>query len=108
MALAGDAPTLIDEWQNIPLIWDEIRDEIDRRHGKFGQYILTGSVHPIDYDEIMHSGEGRFSKVVLYPFSLFESGESNGVISLGELFKKRWCLLYGRKTNFIRHCSFYL
>ncbi len=89
MALAGDAPTLIDEWQNIPLIWDEIRDEIDRRHGKFGQYILTGSVHPIDYDEIMHSGEGRFSKVVMYPFSLFESGESNGVISLGELFNKK-------------------
>lgn len=89
MALTGESPSLIDEWQNIPLVWDEIRDEIDRRHGKFGQFILTGSIHPIDYDEIMHSGEGRFSKLVMYPFSLFESGESNGSISLEELFNKK-------------------
>lgn len=108
MALAGDAPTLIDEWQNIPLIWDEIRDEIDRRHGKFGQYILTGSVHSIDYDEIMHSSEGRFSKVVMYPFSLFESGESNGVISLGELFNKKDGVFFNEGKQTLLDIAYYI
>ena len=108
MALIGEAPTLIDEWQNIPLVWDEIRDEIDRRHGKFGQYILTGSVHPVDYDEIMHSGEGRFSKVVMYPFSLFESGESNGNVSLGDLFNKKESIFFNEGSQTLLDIAHYI
>lgn len=86
MALRGETPVLIDEWQNIPRIWGEIRDEIDDRGGAFGQFILTGSVHPLDYEEIIHSGEGRFSRIIMRPFSLFESKESSGSISLASLF----------------------
>ncbi len=108
MALIGEAPTLIDEWQNIPLVWDEIRDEIDHRHGKFGQYILTGSVHPVDYDEIMHSGEGRFSKVVMYPFSLFESGESNGNVSLGDLFNKKESIFFNEGSQTLLDIAHYI
>ena len=88
MALQGEDPILIDEWQNIPRIWDEVRDRIDDRNGDFGQFILTGSVHPSDYEEIIHSGEGRFSEVVMRPFSLLESGESDGKVSLSSLFDK--------------------
>ena len=108
MALIGEAPTLIDEWQNIPLVWDEVRDEIDHRHGKFGQYILTGSVHPVDYDEIMHSGEGRFSKVVMYPFSLFESGESNGNVSLGDLFNKKESIFFNEGSQTLLDIAHYI
>ena len=108
MALIGEAPTLIDEWQNIPLVWDEIRDEIDRRHGKFGQYILTGSIHPIDYDEIMHSGEGRFSKVVMYPFSLFESGESSGNVSLNNLFNKKDNIFFNEGNQTLLDIAYYI
>ena len=86
-ALVGDVPVLIDEWQNIPEIWDEVRDEIDKRN-KFGQFLFTGSVQPADYDKIIHSGEGRFSKVVMFPFSLYESGDSSGRVSLKALFEE--------------------
>lgn len=84
-ALQGDTPILIDEWQNIPEIWDEVRDEVDRRN-EFGQFLFTGSVQPANYDEIIHSGEGRFSIVTMFPFSLYESGDSNGFVSIKELF----------------------
>lgn len=85
-ALTGSTPILIDEWQNIPQIWDEVRNEIDTRN-EFGQFLFTGSVQPANYDEIIHSGAGRFSRVVMLPFSLFESGDSNGFVSIQELFE---------------------
>ena len=85
-ALVGETPVLIDEWQNIPEIWDEVRDEVDKRN-EFGQFLFTGSVQPANYDEIIHSGEGRFSRVVMFPFSLYESGDSNGLVSINDLFE---------------------
>ena len=85
-ALVGNTPILIDEWQNIPEIWDEVRNEIDNRN-EFGQFIFTGSVQPANYDEVIHSGEGRFSRVVMFPFSLYESGDSSGVVSINEIFE---------------------
>ena len=84
-ALKGENPILIDEWQNIPLIWDEVRNYVDSKN-QFGLFLFTGSVQPNNYDDIIHSGQGRFSRVVMYPFSLYESGESNGKVSLSSLF----------------------
>ena len=86
-ALAGDAPMLIDEWQTVPKLWDAVRYTIDSRR-KMGQFILTGSAVP-DKDgekEIEHSGTGRFAWLTMRPMTLFESGESNGSVSLGHLF----------------------
>lgn len=57
---------------------------VDERELK-GQFILTGST-VIDDTEIMHTGTGRISKMSMYPMSLYESEESNGKISLKELF----------------------
>jgi predicted AAA+ superfamily ATPase len=82
--LRGKSPRLIDEWQLAPPIFDAARREIDKR-GKAGQYILTGSATP-PVDEARHSGTGRFSRVQMYPMSLFETGESNGSASLEALF----------------------
>ena len=60
LALAGDTPRLIDEWQEIPAIWDAVRYEVDRRALK-GQFILTGSSTP-KIKGILHSGAGRIAK----------------------------------------------
>ncbi len=85
--LEGDTPRLIDEWQIAPKIWDAARYEIDTRNEE-GQFILTGSAVPIDSDEIVHSGTGRFAWLTMRPMSLFESGESSGEVSLEELFSE--------------------
>lgn len=86
-ALAGDTPMLIDEWQTVPKLWDSVRYMVDHRR-KMGQFILTGSAVPDKEaeSEIEHSGTGRFAWLTMRPMSLYESGESNGAVSLGDLF----------------------
>ena len=84
--LNGETPRLIDEWQIAPKLWDAIRFEVDHRDD-LGQFILTGSAVPPDTKEITHSGTGRFSWLSMRPMSLFESGDSTGEVSLGNLFR---------------------
>lgn len=86
--LEGDTPRLIDEWQLAPKLWDTMRFEVDHRH-QVGQFILTGSAVPSDEESIKHSGTGRFSWLTMRPMSLYESGESNGKVSLSHLFESR-------------------
>lgn len=77
-------PLLIDEWQLAATpVWNHVRDVVNRR-GTQGLFILTGSAVPAD-DETRHTGAGRFARLRLRPMSLFESGESSGVMSLAEL-----------------------
>lgn len=88
--LAGDTPKLLDEWQIAPRLWDAIRFEVDHREG-CGHFILTGSSVPLEDDNEgqttrHHSGTGRFAWLRMRPMALYESGESNGTISLGDLF----------------------
>ena len=78
------APRLIDEWQEVPSVWDIVRYEVDER-GKKGQFILTGSSTPIQKG-ILHSGAGRISTIRMRPMSLFESRDSSGEVSLESLF----------------------
>ncbi len=88
LLLSGDTPRLIDEWQEAPVLWDSVRIEVDRRK-EFGQFILTGSnsIDPRKRREfIKHSGSGRIAKMQMLPMSLYESQESNGKISLTDLF----------------------
>lgn len=85
LLLQGNTPRLIDEWQLAPKLWDAVRFEVDQRDD-FGQFILTGSAVPPDTSEISHSGTGRISRMLMRPMSLFESGESNGSVSLEGLF----------------------
>ena len=84
--LEGVTPRLIDEWQLAPKLWDAIRFEVDNRD-EFGQFILTGSAVPANISEISHTGTGRISRMLMRPMSLYESKESSGDVSLGELFK---------------------
>lgn len=82
--LNGEKPRLIDEWQDYPDIWDAIRTDIDAGH-LAGQYLLTGSSTPRKRKP-RHSGAGRIATVTMRPMSLYESGDSNGLVSLRDLF----------------------
>ena len=84
--LLGDTPRLIDEWQLAPQLWDAIRYEVDHREG-MGHFILTGSAVPADKSKMRHSGTGRFAWLTMRTMSLYESGDSNGEVSLKELFE---------------------
>ena len=86
--LEGKTPKLIDEWQALPPIWDSIRSEVDRR-GEPSQFILTGSSVLPEADETIHSGTGRFAYIRMRTMSLYESGESNGKVSLKDLFEEK-------------------
>lgn len=83
MILEGDTPRLIDEWQEVPAIWDAVRYTVDKS-GKKGQFILTGSSTP-KRKGILHSGAGRIATIKMKTMSLYESGESSGVVSLEDL-----------------------
>lgn len=83
LVLEGEKPRLIDEWQEATNLWDEIRIDVDRS-GLKGQYILTGSSTP-KRDNISHSGAGRYGKIYLRTMSLYESGDSSGLVSLKDI-----------------------
>ena len=84
--LDREPPLLIDEWQVAPSLWNAVRRECDRRGGAPGQFILTGSSTLPD-NPIRHSGAGRLTPLRLRTFSLYESGPSNGAVSLGALLR---------------------
>ena len=86
-ALRGETPMLIDEWQTVPKLWDAVRYTVDERR-RMGQFILTGSAVPDKEaeEENKHSGTGRFAWLTMRPMTLFESGESNGLVRLSDLF----------------------
>lgn len=86
--LQGETPRLIDEWQTVPKFWDAIRFEVDHRE-EDGQFMLTGSAVPANREEIHHTGTARYGWLTMRPMSLWESGESNGTVSLAKLFKSK-------------------
>ena len=88
IALIGDTPHMVDEWQKVPDTWNYIKEDLDIDY-QFGKYILTGSSTPADKTEIQHDGAGRIVTLKMRTMSLFESLESNGMISLRELFENK-------------------
>ena len=83
IVLEGETPRLIDEWQEVPPIWDAVRYTVDQR-GLKSQFILTGSSTP-KKKGVLHSGAGRIAKLRMRTMSLYESGDSSGLVSLYEL-----------------------
>jgi len=83
LVLKGEKPRLIDEWQEVPPIWDAVRMEVDKSNDK-GQFILTGSATP-NRKGVLHSGAGRIGRLKMRTMSLYESGDSSGQISLEAL-----------------------
>ena len=95
--LKGDTPRLVDEWQEVPSLWDAVRFEVDKS-GNSGQYILTGSSTP-KTKGVLHSGTGRIDKIRMRTMSLFESGDSSGEVSLLDLFSNKISALQSRPVT---------
>lgn len=114
LVLMGEEPHLVDEWQEVPAVWDAARRHVDDNANRKGQLILTGSSQPKETEKIHHSGTGRIARLHMRPMSLAESGESTGSVSLGKLFEgefepsrnktgimdvARWCCRGGWPSN---------
>ena len=106
--LLGDNPRLIDEWQNVPDLWNAVRSEIDNREDKFGQFIFTGSSTPADMNDIYHSGAGRIVTIKMRPMSLYESKESKGLVSLMDLFSGQEKVFGINEDYSLRDTAFYI
>lgn len=106
--LNGEVPRVIDEWQTVPDIWNEVKAWIDESPA-FGQFILTGSSTPADKRGIYHSGAGRITTVKMRPMSLSESRESHNTISLQKLFEDADATVFDEnKDATLRKVAFYL
>ena len=97
LVLEGEFPRLIDEWQEVPAIWDAIRGKIDESTIK-GQFILTGSAS-INKHKYIHSGTGRIARLRMRPMSLFENGKSTGQVSLCDVCHNRAKDIYTNEVN---------
>lgn len=108
IALNGDKPRLIDEWQNVPELWNYVRNQVDLDK-VFGEYILTGSTTPVDSDKIHHSGAGRITPIKMSTLTLFESKESKGIISLKDLFDNPNLELFNLNDDYsLENTAFYI
>lgn len=87
LVLNGENPRLIDEWQEVPALWDAVRGAVDEKAQK-GLFILTGSA-TVDKNSYIHSGTGRIAHLRMRPMSLFESGKSSGTVSLKDICYNR-------------------
>lgn len=85
LALHGDEPHLVDEWQEVPAVWDATRRAVDEKANACGRFLLTGSSSP-NMDKVTHSGAGRIARLRMEPMTLVEQGLSNGKASLEKLF----------------------
>lgn len=100
----GDKPLLIDEWQVVSFIWNSLKYMVDQ-NGEFGQYILTGSVtdktaseENDDPENERHTGTGRIIKKMMRTLSLYESGDSNGTVSISGLKNNSFNPSYSNKN----------
>lgn len=117
LALTGDKPHLVDEWQEVPEVWDACRRAIDDSGNIRGAYLLTGSTNLPEQkrDKVRHTGAGRIARLTMRPMALVESGDAEARISLkdlleGETFEPmrketsledvaRWCCRGGWPAN---------
>lgn len=103
--LIGEVPRLIDEWQNVPDLWNCARTEVDNRESKFGQFIFTGSSTSADINDIYHSGAGR---IVTIPMTLSETNETKKIVSLSALFSGQNSLFYVNDNFSLYDIAFYI
>ncbi len=106
--LIGEVPRLIDEWQNVPDLWNCARTEVDNRESKFGQFIFTGSSTPADMNDIYHSGAGRIVTIPMMPMTLSETNESKKIVSLSALFSGQNSLFYVNDNFSLYDIAFYI
>ena len=97
LLLRGDKPILFDEWQDAPKIWGAVRKDCDDNPSDTGSYYLTGSSSR--KTATPHTGTGRISELVMYPMTLFETGDSNGSVSMTSLVSEADCPIDGARSD---------
>ena len=117
LALAGTVPHLVDEWQEVPEVWDAARRFVDDSGNKRGLLLLTGStsLDKSEREKVRHTGTGRIVRLSMRPMALCESGEGDASVSLKALMNgerlvparketgladvARWCCRGGWPAN---------
>lgn len=101
LALLGDAPHLVDEWQEVPEVWDAARRFVDDAGNERGLLLLTGStaLKRKEREKVHHSGAGRIARLRMRPMSLAETGDSTGSVSIDGLFSGKKPQLVRRETS---------
>lgn len=84
-ALAGPLPTLIDEWQRVPQVWDRVRRAVDDGADP-GSFFLTGSAPA--KEPPAHSGAGRIVNVRMRGLALAERDIGVPTVSLAQLLEE--------------------
>ncbi len=83
LSTAPEGPLLLDEWQQLPQVWDSVRRQVDAGAPP-GRFLLTGSATPIDASGT-HSGAGRILSLRMRPMALHERGDVAPTVSLAGL-----------------------
>lgn len=117
LALVGKTPHLVDEWQEVPAVWDAARRFVDSSGNRRGTLLLTGStsLRKGEREKVRHSGTGRIARLSMRPMALCETGDSNAEVSLKALISgdpliparcetrladvARWCCRGGWPAN---------
>ena len=106
----GPKPLLVDEWEHVSFICDQVKYEVDKT-SEFGQFILTGSVtdkckSELDDETFRHTGNGRIIRKMMRTMSLYETGDSNGAVSLRDLKNGKFSNALSKKD--INDYAFYI
>lgn len=83
--LAARPPVLLDEWQLVPTLWNQVKRAVDADNAP-GRFILAGSAQPTD-DLTRHSGAGRFARLHVRPLTGHERGIGTAEVSLKALMR---------------------
>lgn len=87
LALVGEKPHLVDEWQEVPEVWDACRRAVDDSGNTRGSFLFTGSTNlpKKKREKVRHTGTGRIARLTMRPMTLLESGQAEAKISLASL-----------------------
>ncbi|AKT50681.1 ATP-binding protein [Arsenicicoccus sp. oral taxon 190] len=85
MSAAPRGTLLIDEWQQLPQVWDSVRRQVDAGAPP-GRFLLTGSATPVDAAGT-HSGAGRIVSLRMRPMTLHERAQTQPTIFLAALLR---------------------
>ncbi|MDR2347576.1 MAG: DUF4143 domain-containing protein [Bifidobacteriaceae bacterium] len=83
VVLTGQPPTLVDEWQLVPNVWDTVRRAVDSG-AEPGRFLLAGSA-ALPPGTRVHSGAGRIVRVMMRPMTVPERGLDSPSVSFAEL-----------------------
>jgi predicted AAA+ superfamily ATPase len=89
-------PTLIDEWQLVPEVWDVVRRQVDRDPTP-SQFLLTGSA-TVRPGATSHSGAGRIVRLRMRPMTLDERRTDSPTVSVRDLLGGKRPAVEGETT----------